>query len=295
MSGVAGSEKGATSTGRASQSDRDRRRSDRILLTIPIIVEGVGPDGKVFSETTRTLVINRQGARIQLSRQVSAGTLLRIKLVSASRQAEFRVIGPTRPLTHQGGEWGVECVDQAVNLWGIGFPPLTEKEAQASALLECRDCHSVNLTRLTLMENEVLTESGLLTKECKRCGRPTSWGYTEQSVGAPLPGQEAEPSINEVVDSQPAVANRRAHRRIALKLPVRLRSFYGTEELAQTENVSKGGLCFISDKTYRIGEVLLVTCPYDKAAANIEVRSIVVRRREMQGTNRSVYGVRYEK
>ncbi|MBZ5563787.1 MAG: hypothetical protein LAP13_15360 [Acidobacteriia bacterium] len=39
----------------------------------------------------------------------------------------------------------------------------------------------------------------------------------------------------------------------------------------------------------------LVICPYDKAAANIEVRSTVVRRREMQGTNRSVYGVRYEK
>ncbi|MBZ5565702.1 MAG: PilZ domain-containing protein, partial [Acidobacteriia bacterium] len=257
MSGVAGSENGAAA-GRASPSDRDRRRSDRILLTIPIIVEGLGPDGKEFSETTRTLVINRQGARIQLSHRVSPGTLLRIKLVSANRQAEFRVIGPTRPLSYQGGEWGVECVDKAVNLWGIGFPPSPEKEAQASALLECRDCHSVNLTRLTLMENEVLTESGLLTKECKRCGRLTSWGYTEQSVGVPVPGQEAEPSINEVVDSQAVGANRRAHRRVALKLPVRLRSFYGTEELAQTENVSKGGLCFISDKTYQIGEVLLV-------------------------------------
>ncbi len=294
MSGVAGSDKGSAA-GRASLSDHDRRRSDRILLTIPIIVEGLGPDGKPFSEATRTLVINREGARIQLRQRVLPGTLLRIKLVNANRQAEFRVIGPTRPLSYQGGEWGVECTDKAVNLWGIGFPPSPGNEAQASALLECRNCHSVNLTQLTLMENEVLTESGLLTKECKRCGRQTSWGYTEQSIGMPIPGQEAEPCINEPMDSQATGADRRAHRRVALKLPVRLRSFYGNEEIAQTQNVSKGGLCFISDKTYQIGEVLLVTCPYDKAAATIEVRSTVVRRREMQGTNRSVYGVRYEK
>lgn len=295
MSGVAGSEKGAASTGRASQSERDRRRSERILLTIPIIVEGVEPNGKEFSETTRTLVINRQGARILLSRRVTAGSLLQIKLVSANRQAKFRVIGPTRPVSEEGGEWGVECVDKSANLWGIGFPPSTEKDAQAAALLECRECHSVNLTPLTLMENEVLTESGLLTKECKRCGHATSWGYTEQTVGMPVPGQEAEPSISEVVEAQAGGANRRAHRRVALKLPVRVRGFYGIEEFAKTENVSKGGLCFISDKTYQIGEVLLVTCPYDKAAASIEVRATVVRRREMQGSNRKVYGIRYEK
>ncbi len=294
MSGVAGSEKGAAA-GRASQSDRDRRRSERILLTIPIIVEGVGPEGKEFSETTRTLVINREGARIQLSQRVSPGMLLRIRLASANRQAEFRVVGPTRPISLQGGEWGVECVDKTVNLWGIGFPPSPAREEQASALLECRECHSVDLTPLTLMENEVLTESGLLTKECKRCRRPTSWGYTEQSVSMPVPGQEAEPSISEVMDAQSAGANRRAYRRVALKLPVRLRGFYGSEEFSKTENVSKGGLCFISAQVYRIGEVLMVTCPYDKAAANIEVRATVVRRREMQGTNRNIYGVRYEK
>jgi hypothetical protein len=295
MSGVAGPEQSAAPAAGASKRERDRRRSERLLLTIPIVVEGRDAQGKEFSETTRTLVINRQGARILLSRRVVPGTTLKIRLLTARREASFRVIGPTRPLGEEGGEWGVECLEEIAKIWGIGFPPSQRDEDQASALLECRECHTVNLTPLSLMENEVLTASGLLTRECKKCRRPTAWGYTEQSVGVPPPGQEAEPSINEVLESPAPTSNRRAHRRVALKLPIRVRSFYGTEEFARTENVSKGGLCFVSDKTYQVGEVLLVTCPYDRAASNIEVRATVARRREMHGATRRVYGLRYER
>ena len=65
--------------------------------------------------------------------------------------------------------------------------------------------------------------------------------------------------------------------------------------MAKSENISKGGLAFMSDKNYEIGEGLQVTCPYDPAGHNIEVRARVVRRREMKGSGRTVYGVRYEK
>jgi c-di-GMP-binding flagellar brake protein YcgR len=111
----------------------------------------------------------------------------------------------------------------------------------------------------------------------------------------PVPGQEAEPSINEIIESPRPLENRRNHARVALKLPIRMRSYYGEEEFAKTENVSKGGVCFISEKNYQAGEILLVTCPYDRGAHNIEVRAKVVRAREMKGTGRKVYGVRYEK
>ena len=42
------------------------------------------------------------------------------------------------------------------------------------------------------------------------------------------------------------------------------------------------------------GEVLLVTCPYEKGGHNIEVRTQVMRRIEMESTAKRIYGIRYE-
>ncbi len=161
-------------------------------------------------------------------------------------------------------------------------------------MLECRRCRAVKLCHLSLVEHEVLGTSGLLVKECEACGRSTSWSYKESSLtipgddrGAALPNPE---SVNE-----PAAAGVRKNIRVALQLPIRVRSFRGGEEFTRTENVSRGGLCFITDQSYEVGEVILVTCPYQAAGHNIEVRGQVVRRQEMQGTARKIYGIGYEK
>jgi Tfp pilus assembly protein PilZ len=82
---------------------------------------------------------------------------------------------------------------------------------------------------------------------------------------------------------------------VALQLPIRVRNYYGTEELARSENVSRGGICFVTEKTYEVGEILLITCPYEKAGDNIEMRGRVVRHQELQGTSRKVYGICYER
>jgi hypothetical protein len=294
MSGTAGSDREAAPVGRVPVVEPDRRRSERLLLTIPIRVEGLDARGEKFSENTRTLVINRQGARIQLQHSVAPRTVLQITTLVGARHAAFQAVGPTEPLSGEGGEWGVECLEEKSNIWGIGFPPPRGAEGVCGALMECRQCHSVSLLHLSLIEHEVLTASGLLTRECKTCGRATCWGYTEKVVGMPVPGQETEPSIKEVLEPPRSAANRRDHARVALQLPIRVRNYYGVVEYARTENVSKSGLCFISDKDYEMGEVILVTCPYEKAGQNIEVRARVVRRRQMLGTDRRVYGVRYE-
>lgn len=273
----------------------NRRRSERLLLTIPIQVEGSDPKGQKFNESTRTLVINRHGARIQLRHPVGPGATVRISNLAGNRKADFRVVGPTRPVSEEGGEWGVECLDEKGNIWGIDFPPPQDGEAGCNALLECRKCHTVGLTPISLVEHDVLTSAGLLTKDCKSCGRATSWGYAEGQVGIPGLGQELEPSLREILEPPQPQSNRRQNRRVALQLPTRIRNWYGTVEFGKSENVSRGGLAFVSEKDYEIGEALQVTCPYDPKGHNIEVRGRVVRRREMQGTGRKVYGVRYEK
>jgi hypothetical protein len=279
---------------KASLREVERRRSERLLITVPIRVEGMDRDGEKFNEETRTIVVNRQGARIYLKRRVAAGAMLLITTIVGRRNAQFRVVGPTQPLSNEGGEWGVECQESNCTIWGIGFPPPSELEGVCAALLECRRCHAVKLTRLSMVENEVLGTSGLLVKECEHCGRSTSWSYKEPSM--PLAGDDAGAALPgpESLTEQQA-ANRRTHNRVALQLPMRVRSFSGTEEFTRTENVSRGGVCFVTDRNYEVGEVLLITCPFEKGGHNIEVRGQVARRREMQGTGRKIYGVCYER
>lgn len=282
-------------TSKGSLREVEYRRSERLLITTPIRVEGVDRDGHKFAEDTHTLVINREGARIYLKRRVAPGAIVAVSSSVGRRTCMFRVVGPTQPQAGEGGEWGIETLEPNSNFWRIGFPPASESEGQCAALIECRRCHGVKLSRLSLVEHEVLGTSGLLVKQCDNCGRSTSWSYkepamslTEIDAGAALPPPD-------VLPEPPITSNRRTHNRVALQLPIRVRSFYGAEEYTRSENMSRGGMCFISEQNHEVGEILLVTCPYEKGGHNIEVRGQVMRRREMHGTGRKIYGVRYER
>jgi len=270
----------------------ERRHSERLLLTVPIRVEGVDREGGKFSEETRTLVINREGARIYLKRPVQPGVTLEVTTHAGHRSAKFRVVGPTQPKTGEGGEWGIACVDAGANIWGIEFPPSEWEEGMCMALIECKRCHATKLSPLSLVEHEVLGLSGLLVRPCEACGRSTSWGFSElPSAASTITLPDDSPADN----SDGSGAPTRIHNRVALQLPIRVRNYYGTEEFLKSENVSRSGLCFVSDKNYEGGEILLITCPYEREGDNIELRARVVRRQDRPGSGRKIYGVCYER
>jgi len=202
----------------------NRRRSERLLLTIPIRVEGLNPKGQKFTEETRTLAINRHGARIRLNHLVAAGAVIRIVNISSGRQAEFRVAGPTQPISDQGGEWGVECQDPKGNIWGIDFPPAAAEESLASALLSCRRCHGEVLMPISLVEYDVLSTSGLLTRNCENCKEATAWGYSEQQISPGVAGRVAAPQAESPAGPAGAATKERASNRVSLKLPIRVRN-----------------------------------------------------------------------
>lgn len=270
----------------------NRRRSDRIMLTIPLRVHGTDLHGVRFKEDGRTVILNRHGARIQIARRLQNGEVVRLVNLIGQREADFTVIGPVSPLTEKGGEYGMELVDAKDNIWGIHFPPIDEGGGlDSKALMECRRCHEAALLPLSLVQVEVLETSGLLTKSCHHCGVSTPWGYAEKQVAmGGSPGEAAA-----IADAQAAAtgADLRRHRRVSLQLPALVRDYYGGVEVTKSENVSKGGFCFASEKNYLIGQGLQVVCPYNPSASNIETRARIVRRHEVEGTNRKVYGVRY--
>jgi hypothetical protein len=272
-------------------SEANRRRSDRVQLTIPLRMKGLDSAGLAFEIPVHTTSVNRHGARIFSARRLSSGQVLRLVNPLGKREAEFRVVGRVSPPQEHGGEWGVECCNLDVNIWGINFPKEIE-EGEAKALLECHICHEVAITRLSLVEVDVLETSGILSKSCKQCGANTPWGYPDKQLGMAAPPDEfAAPEDAKGVATPRR--ERREHRRLPLQLPVRIRDYHGGVEVSKTEDVSKGGFCYISEKNYYAGEGLLIVCPYSPTAENIELSSVVVRSQLIPGSTRKTYGVRY--
>lgn len=274
--------------------EEGRRRSERLFLTFPIRVEGSDSQGRQFSETTRTIVVNRHGARILLKHSVTAGQAFKVISLVNGREATFRVVGLTSPVSDRGAEWGVEYTDERQNLWGIDFPPIDEKAAVCSVVLECRRCRAVALTKVSIVEYDVLEAAGAMPRDCKSCGQTTNWGYAQNPVRMPAPGEVANPEIQSAIEPPAPSKERRISPRVSLRLPIRVRSWQGIEEFTKSENVSKSGIAFATDKLFEVGETLQVTCPYNPAGQNIELRARVIRRSEMASGGRYLYGVRYE-
>lgn len=104
----------------SGSSESNRRRSQRVLLSIPITVSGDSPQG-AFREQTRTLVINAHGALITLAAKVSHGQKLRLtnQAHSEERSCHVSYIGPTAEGQTQVG---IEFSEPTPDFWHIAFP-----------------------------------------------------------------------------------------------------------------------------------------------------------------------------
>jgi hypothetical protein len=146
---------------------------------------------------------------------------------------------------------------------------------------------------VSLVEVEVLETSGVLRKPCESCGATSQWSHAKNQIEMrERPGPEKDTQANAAFPS--AMGNkRRRFGRVSLQLPVRICDYDGGVEITRSENLSKGGFCFVSEKRYQHGQGLLVICPYDSAGENIEVRARVVNCSETKGNRRKVYGVQF--
>jgi hypothetical protein len=226
------------------------------------------------------------------------GQIVHIINQAGHSEADFRVVGPLSPISENEGEWGVECLQADRNIWGIQFPLLPIGEsAYAKGLLECRRCHTTAFVQLSAVEYEVLESAGILSRACEKCGSSISpWGFAEKQLE--LNGHPGEERLfreaQALAQDTCGTKDDRRHRRVAIQLPLLIRDFYGQFEIRRTENVSKSGFCFLSEKTYYLGQGISAACPYNADGENIEVPARFVRAQQLRGTKRYIYGVRYE-
>lgn len=102
-------------------SESRPRRSQRVLLSLPVLVQAEEGNHSVLEET-QTLVVNAHGALIALSMQVHVGQRLVLKNQKSQEEQPCKVVylgtAPDRK-THVG----VEFEQPAPRFWRIAFPP----------------------------------------------------------------------------------------------------------------------------------------------------------------------------
>ncbi len=274
----------------------DRRRTDRVSIAVPVQVSGTDATRQAFVEQARTLAISRDGATVVLNRKLVPGQKVTISRVNSNKWANARVIGQIGGQPH-AYVYGMALPPSSVNLWDILFPPLAQSEkAVLRLLLECTSCRTREVAYLNELEAEVLEANSSLSRSCKHCSEWIVWKQVLSEVPAEPNLSAAQPdSASASAARATRVVNKRKQVRVQLKMSACIRQPGFGEEVVFIENVSRGGLRFLSPNTYLVGSRIEVAVPFAPGAPNIFVPARIVRatRRPDKGLNE--YGVTYMK
>lgn len=264
--------------------EEQRRRTDRVLAPVRIRVIGNDISGISFSEETVTVSFNQHGARISLTHPLLPDDILLIRNLANNIEEEFRVVGAFQQVFGNRREWGVEAINSESEIWGIEFARPSEG-IQPKVLIECAACRKATQSPLSSIEYDVLLATGLISRHCDRCNETTRWKPSEQAVSAEM---FQAPST-----SEPLANERRKSRRLKLVMRLRVRTSWGVTDIAQTRDVSKGGLCFLSPQIFNLGDEVYITLPFADNQAPVETKGRIVW--SSLASSGRCYGVAYVK
>jgi hypothetical protein len=107
---------------RRAMTWKEKRRSQRLALSVPVVAYRSEKLGLPFSEGTRTLMVSAHGALISLDAKVVADQRLVLKHALSGEEQECRVVF-TRKKLMGPAEVGIEFRQAAPKFWHIAFPP----------------------------------------------------------------------------------------------------------------------------------------------------------------------------
>ena len=99
-----------------------KRRSQRVLMQVPIRICGKDAQGKKFEEETATLAINAHGALVMMLARVTSGSKVQLQHNLTKEEQECHVVflGPVRG---NKAEIGLEFSARRPQFWRVAFPP----------------------------------------------------------------------------------------------------------------------------------------------------------------------------
>lgn len=231
-----------------------------------------------------TVSFNQQGARISLVHSLLPDDIVLIKNMENGIEEEFRVVGGFQQVFGERREWGVEALNPKSEIWGLEFIAPAEG-IQPKVLIECAACKKAAQSPLSSIEYDILLATGLISRHCDRCGETTRWKPSEQPLTAEVIAAGAK--VVSVKDE------RRKTRRLRLVMRIRVRNNWGVADVAQTRDVSKAGLCFVTTQLFQVGEEVYITLPFADNQTPVETKGKIVWSGE--GPSGKFYGVSYVK
>ena len=285
----------------SNKPDADkRRRSDRVSLSVPIVVTGMDiAKGGDFVEDARTLLISRTGGTIVLPRILGPEQTIFIRCIPTQKEAEARVVGQLG-IQLDSHIYGVAMLDPSVDLWGIRFPDPSEAErALGRVCLQCITCGTREVCYLSEVELEVFDVNHNLGRNCGQCREWTLWKDVPQDLdetGKSLAGlgQELSPEAAAAPAAPvPGSKNRRRFTRTNMRKTGCVRQPGSDPDVVQVLDMSRGGVRFESKRTYRRGSWVEIAVPYiGGGAAEVFVPGRIARVIERKGAKHE-YGIEY--
>lgn len=170
----------------------------------------------------------------------------------------------------------------------MGDTSQKKSEAAITVDLECLRCHKRISAELGQEDFKALSAAWKLTRTCDSCGLATDWSFAEAAVEteeqvdfwdwlattgeAFLPGETARQD------------ERRAEPRIELQVLLRIAGAGGEEEVI-SQNISKSGFAFSSQRSYPLGETVQVTVQPPGTPSPQTKTATIVRAHPVPGEN----------
>src|ERR1700733_9668822 len=100
---------------------KERRRTVRVMLRIPLTVHGISTEGETFAVETKSHTISMHGASLELEFPVQLGDVLMIENELTHEQIEGRV-ATLKKTREDKMHVGIEFTDLEKNFWHMVFP-----------------------------------------------------------------------------------------------------------------------------------------------------------------------------
>jgi PilZ domain len=119
---------------------KERRRTVRVLLSVPLRVHGITAEGETYAVDTKSHTVSLHGASMEVGRTVALGDVLLLEHGTTHEQAEAKVVNMKKSSRDGKVLVGVEFTDRNLNFWHVVFPapgarPLRRQVAERVSVL----------------------------------------------------------------------------------------------------------------------------------------------------------------
>ena len=115
-----------------TQAAQNRRRSERVMLNMPVQVLAENEERQQIQVEAKTLVVNAHGGLLMLKHEIDNGEMIVLTNPETLEEQECRVVYQGEPC-EKGQRIGVEFLTPAPRFWGLEFGELSTSGGGADA------------------------------------------------------------------------------------------------------------------------------------------------------------------